>query len=212
MSITGFSNTRSSEYMILNDLYSNVKSKYKIFYPLFFQKRRDNTNLSLLNNVPNLQVIACFARRPKTDSVLSNKTIITFRRSIFEHADFLNKLDIPVLAASPIGTTVDSIGFGSKCKWFRIDAGIDSEYEEYRFYDGEILHDCHTNGINLIQYDQLDKILLSAPEQNWIEIIRKIEGWDREYSNYYFLNHGRSIFNYVSGLKPVFIVYQILKR
>ncbi|MHB8065525.1 MAG: hypothetical protein ACYDG2_23405 [Ruminiclostridium sp.] len=208
MNITGFSNVRSSEYMILNDLYCKIKSNCNIFYPFIYQKRRDDTILSLMNNVDNLQVVACFARRPKTDSVLSPKTIITFRHSMFEQAYFLKKYNIPVLAASPIGTGIKYIGFGSKCQWFQIDTGIMSYYEEYKLYNGQIISNDLADGINLVEKNEIDKILLSVPKQSWTEIIEKIQDWDVAYSNYYFTYHSRNLFNSVSGLKPIFIMYQ----
>lgn len=109
MSVTGFSNVRNSEYMILNDLYNRVQPSCQLFYPFYYQRRRDDTRLSLLNNPGDLQIVACFARRPKTDSVLSTETTVFFRHSIFEQTDFLEKFNIPVIAGTPLGTGIESM-------------------------------------------------------------------------------------------------------
>jgi hypothetical protein len=211
MSITGFSNERTSEYMILNDLYNKVQSKCRVFYPFYYQKKRDDTQLSLLNDPGELQVVACFARRPKTDSVLSRRTIITFRHSMFEQVNYLKKYGIPVIAASPIGTGIENIGFGSKCKWFQIDADIIANCIEYRFFDDFIEPDCVMEGIRLLDDMKINELLHSAPKKSWSEIIELIKVWNEAYTNHYFSFHSRNLFNTYSGYKPVFIVYDIAK-
>ncbi len=211
MYITGFSSVRSSEYVVLNDLYNRIRPSFKLFYPFFYQRNRDDTILSLSNKVDNLQLVACFARRPKTDAVLSPRTIITFRRSIFEQVDYFAKYNIPVLASSPIGTGLESIGFGSECKWFNINTGIKTDYEEFYFLKGQV-NNKSVKGINILENDELNNILLSAPKHNWVDIIDKIQNWNTEYTNFYFSYHLRNLFHYASGLKPVFIVYQLIEK
>lgn len=153
--VTGFSNARTSEYMILNNLYETIKSKCSLFYPFYFYKNRDDTRISLLNDIHNLHLIACFARRPKTDYPLSKYTNISFRRSMFEQVNFFRKYEIPVLAAAPLGTGIEEIGFGAKCQWFKLSSGIDFDYIEYEF-DNYII-DTHSQieGVNLLDNDSL---------------------------------------------------------
>ncbi len=205
MNITGFSNARSSEYMVLYDLYNRIKQECKFFYPFYYHRRRDDTNLSRLNKLENLKVVACFARRPKTDFVLSSNLIITFRNSIFDQVNLFNKFDIPVLAASPMGTGIEEIGFGSKCQWFKINPGIEKDYVEYEFREGQIKKDKLIDGIRMFENDDIHTLLKSVPNQSWIGILEKIEQWDITYSNYYFTYHKKNLFNSVSGLKPIFI-------
>ena len=38
----GFSNERSAEYMILNNLYEKIKNEYRLFYPFYYKKNRDD--------------------------------------------------------------------------------------------------------------------------------------------------------------------------
>lgn len=167
MGVTGFSSERTSEYMILNDLYNKVQSNCRLFYPFYYHKRRDDTRISLMNDPGDLQIVACFARRPKTDLVLSNKTTISFRQSIFEQVNFLEKFNISVIAGSPLGTGIKSIGFGSKCQWFQIHAGIIDYYVEYRFRDDVIEPGSQVKGIRLLEDQQIFELLLSAPRYTW---------------------------------------------
>lgn len=211
MNATGFSNERTSEYMILNNLYNKIKLYCQLFYPFFYHKRRDDTNISLMNDPGELQFVACFARRPKTDSVLSSETTISFRHSIFEQTEFFEKLDIPVIAGSPLGTGIERIGFGAECQWFQIRAGIKDYYLEYRFCQNIVDPDCLVNGINLLDDTQIHKLLLSAPQYRWSKIIELIQNWNEIYATYYYTYHNRNLFNSISGHKPVFIVYKMFK-
>jgi hypothetical protein len=211
MSITGFSNERTSGYMILNDLYNKIQSRCRLFYPFYYHKRRDDTHISLMNDPGDIQIVACFARRPKTDSVLSSKTIISFRRSIFDQVDFLEKFDIPVIAGTPLGTGIENIGFGSKCQWFQVHSGIEDDYIEYRFRHHIIEPDCLVKGIRLLDDTQIHRLLLSTPKYNWSKIIELIQTWSEAYSTHYFMYHNRNLFNTISGIKPVFIVYDLCK-
>ena len=212
MRITGFSNERTSEYMILNNLYNKVQSSCQLFYPFFYHKRRDDTLISLMNDPGDIQLVACFARRPKTDSVLSDKTIISFRRSIFDQVDFLeNNFNISVIAGTPLGTGIQSIGFGGKCQWFQIHAGITDYYVEYRFRRNKVKPACLINNIRLLNDKQIHQLLLSSRKYNWPEIIELIQNWYEEYHKYYFMSHNCNLFNSISGLKPIFIAYQICK-
>ena len=202
MGVTGFSSERTSEYMILNDLYNKVKSSCRLFYPFYYHKRRDDTHISLMNDLSDLHVVACFARRPKTDSVLSSKTTISFRQSIFDQTNILKEFYIPVIAGTPLGTGIESIGFGSKCQWFQIHAGITDDYVEYRFHDGVIEPGCQVKYISLLDVTQIHQILLSTENYNW----------HQAYSRHYYMFNNRNLFNSISGLKPVFIVSQLLSK
>lgn len=44
---TGFSTERAVEYMVLHDLYARIKEKYSLFYPFFYQRNRNDMQLSL---------------------------------------------------------------------------------------------------------------------------------------------------------------------
>lgn len=203
--ITGFSNVRTSEYTILYDLYERIKDKSSYFYPFFFHKRRDDTSLSMSNNITDLHLIACFARRPKTDFHLSDYSYISFRRSIFEQVDVFQKYKIPVIAASPLGTGIEKIGFGSKCQWFELKPGIDKEYVEYEFVNNNTNQYTLISGINLLDSESLDSILKSAPLYHWNHIVQLIQNWYYEY----VANHALNMFNSVSGQRPIFIVYKL---
>jgi hypothetical protein len=195
--------------MILNDLYQNQSMRYKWFYPFYFQRRRDDTNLSRMNYINDIHIIACFARRPKTDSVSSNKTIITFRNSIFEQTYFLNKFDIPVIAGTPLGTRIDTIGFGSKCQWFNVKPYNNNESIEYAFVNEKLQSSCQNNSIILLDKNQIYNILTSAPKHSWIDTLELLNKWNSTFTNHYFMHHTRNLFYSTGGIKPIFIAYQL---
>lgn len=209
MGVTVFSNARSSEYMILFDLFSKMEGKLKLFYPCYFNKNRDDTQLSLMSNVDDLRVIACFARRSKTDHINSKKTVISFRNSIFEQIEILKELQIPVIAGTPLGTWIEKIGFGSECQWFEIHSGVAEHYIEYEFNDYIIDENCLVAGIDLLNDNLINKLFLSAPKRTWKEIIELIRKWYELFKNYYYRDHYENLFNSYSGLKPIFIIYKI---
>lgn len=182
--VIGFSNERTSEYMILNDLYNKISNRCSFFYPFFFHKKRDDTSISFLNRVINLHLIACFARRPKTDYPLSDYSVISFRSSLFEQVNFLKKYEIPVIAGTPMGTGIEKIGFGSKCQWFELNAGVDEYYVEYKFINFIIDPKSVISGINLLDDRDLNNLLLSTPIYNWAEMLQLLQNWYDDYYNY----------------------------
>jgi len=202
--VTGFSNERTSEYMILNDLYGKMKDKCKYFYPFFFHKNRDDTILSLHNDVADLHFIVCFSRRPKTNAPFSEHTYISFRQSLFDHASFFHQHGIPVIVGSPLGTSIENIGFGSECQWFQIQPGVNEQYIVYRFMQYDIDTKTVIKGIELLDDDNLNKLLLSAPILDWNEIVQLLRSWYEHYQ----INHPRGLFYSIPGQKPIFIVYR----
>ncbi len=182
--VTGFSNERTSEYMILYDLYNKIKKEFSFFYPFYYHSKRDDTYLSKLNDINDLHLVACFARRPKTNIPFSNRVFISFRRSMFEQANFLRKSDIPVIVGTPLGTAIDNIGFGSACQWFSINAEIDDGYIVYDFINNKIDSKCIIDGIDLIKDDDIGKVLLSAKTYEWTEIIDVVQSWNNVYKHY----------------------------
>lgn len=87
--------------MICNNLYNKLEKECSFFYPFYYQSKRDDTEISLLNNIENLHLIACFARRPKVNRYMSNNTYITFRKTMFEQTNILNNYNIQVVSGTP---------------------------------------------------------------------------------------------------------------
>ena len=82
---TGFSNEKSAEYVVINDLYYKVKDKCSLFYPIIYQNKRDDTMISSQNNIDNLGLFICFARRPKVNNIYDDiypKAIIQLNNNI----------------------------------------------------------------------------------------------------------------------------------
>jgi hypothetical protein len=203
---TGFSNERTSEYMILNDLYYKLKNKCSFFYPFYYHSKRDDTALSLLNDITDLHLIACFARRPKTYSPMSDDTYITFRQSMFEQTNILHKYSIPVISGTPIGTSIDKIGFGSTCIWFSIQPDIKDDYVICEFFKGIIEDDSLIKGINIIDDKKLYDTFESTLCYSWKEIIDLLRTWQIEFKDHFYMCRG--LFNTIPVQKPVFIAYK----
>lgn len=87
----GFSNEKSAEYVIINDLYCKIKDKCSLFYPIIYQSKRDDTLVSLQNNIDNLGLLICFARRSKVNNMYDDIVEITFRETLFKHIIFMIK-------------------------------------------------------------------------------------------------------------------------
>lgn len=139
---------------------------------------------------------------------MSSYTYVTFRQSLFEQTNFLNKYGIPVISGTPIGTSIEKIGFGSKCIWFSIYPGNQEEYVVYKFYDGNIEADCTIKDISLVNDDGLYDILSLTPLLKWTEVISLLKAWQMEYKDYFYSNHGRILFNSIPVQRPFFIVYK----
>lgn len=202
--ITGFSNERSSEYTILNDLYRKYEKHFSYFYPFHFHKNRDDTALSRSDNTQNLHLICLFSRRPKTNSIGSQQVYINFRSNTFFQSEFLYKYGISTISASPIASEIGELGFGATCQWFGSFSDIElNDGEKCNTFEKEITH---TGDFILktIDDEKLLKILESTKVFTWKEVLKIIKEWYHEYLDY----AGRNMFNTYSGQKPVFIVYK----
>lgn len=202
---TGFSNERTAEYMILNDLYGMIGKYCTFFYPFYFHRKRDDTLISMEHDIKDLHLLICFARRPKTPMIDSGISIITFRESVFEHTNYFGKKSIPAIAGAPIGTSVEEIGFGSKCKWFNVKPNSGLDYVEYCFLDGEIDKGSTNKAVIPLEPRNLINIMKSAPEFTWIEIIEILRGWYNDYEQ----SRNLGLFYTIPGQKPIFIVYKM---
>lgn len=148
---TGFSNEKSAEYVVLNNLYNKVSDKCSFFYPFIFQSKRDDTLLSLQNETDNLHLIICFARRPKTDYIDDDKVIITFRETLFRRANYFKRRGISSIIGAPIGTCIDEIGFGAHCQWFYPEPNYNNDFSQVFVYKEDRVDLVNANsGVNVI--------------------------------------------------------------
>lgn len=202
--ITGFSTERTSEYIILHDLYEKIRDQSFFFYPFFYQRNRDDTNLSMENEVEGLHFIICFARRPKTDIPSSRYSVVTFRESIFDHVKYFSDLGIPSVVGAPIGTCIKEIGFGSKCLWFQLSPRKETDYITYEFFDGKI-SSSQLDEISILDNDRLKEVLKTTNQYKWNEILSIVRKW------YFYFTATRptGLFYSIPGQKPVFIAYKI---
>lgn len=204
---TGFSNEKSAEYVVLYDLYNKVKNKCSFFYPFIYQSKRDDTMLSLDNEINNLHFIICFARRPKAYFVGEKRVEITFRKTLFERSDYFKAKKIESIVGVPIGTRIEEIGFGADCQWF---------YPKQNFTDG--YSQCHIlkerknlkdniPGINILTDEMINELFDSSPILKWKDIIEMLQEW------YYWeksMVYSR-FFMSISGQRPIFIAYKLIK-
>ncbi|MBS4746141.1 hypothetical protein V2J31_17155 [Bacillus safensis] len=202
---TGFSNERSAEYIILNDLYRKFEKNFTYFYPIHFHKNRDDTMLSKSDNAKGFKLICLFSRRPKTNFIGSKIVDINFRQSIFSQSELLFKHGISTIVASPIATQIEELGFGAFCQWFEVfsDVRIDNDsvsnvLNKEINYIGEFIP-------KAIDDKNLLKILKKSDIYTWKEIIEIIEEWYYEYTSYAGLN----MFHTYSGQKPLFLIYKL---
>lgn len=200
---TGFSTERAAEYMVLHNLYTIIKEKYPLFYPFYYQKNRDDTQLSFENIIDELHLITLLARRSKTFSPNSTYSAITFRPSLFEHTNYFSTFGITTIVGAPTGTSVDKICFGSKCCWFQLFPSYDENYFTYELIEGKP-HTVPPPNISVLDYNSLLEILCQSPKFSWREVLSIVRGWNDMYKK----THLRTLFNYFPRQKPVFIVYK----
>lgn len=211
---TGFANEKTAEHIVLHDLYEKYRNYYDYFYPFYFRKGRDDTKIALENNRGCYKLVAVFARRPKTTTIDPGRIIVTLRKSLFEGALFFEERGIPVFASSPIGSSIDDIGFGSQCRWFKICPnrafnGLSLEREvgekvDYEFFNDELVSEVDSRALPLDEASSL-KILTDATEYNWEEIICLMHDWyDRMR---YFGRWGA--YGVPAEQRPAFLAYRI---
>lgn len=201
---TGFSNEKSAEYVILNNLYSKFNNRFSFFYPICFHKRRDDTSISYNDEAKDLRIIACFSRRAKTDYIYSKKGIVTWRENHFRQSKFLNKIGISTISSVPIGSSIEEIGYGSFCEWFEIVGNNDFSTESWHFLDKKT-HERKTKRIKNINETELLELLSKGGIYTWSELLDLIREWHLEFIQ----AENTSFFHYFSGQKPIFIIYRM---
>lgn len=201
---TGFSNERSAEYVILNDLYQKLNANFSFFYPVWFHKRRDDTSISYSNKTRNLRLVACFSRRIKTDYIHSEKSLATWRESHFRQCHFFKENDTSTITAVPIGSSIEEIGFGAYCQWFEISSNGDFSEENVHFLYQKIF-ESETERIRGVNEIELFELLANGKVYSWNEILDLLRKWYQE-----FIQSTRTnLFHFYSGQKPIFIVYRL---
>lgn len=208
---TGFSNVRSTEYSLLYTLYNECRNKFEYFYPFYFQKKRDDTLLSLENTIHDIQIIALFARRPKTKYVNSDYIEISFRKTLFEQIHILNSLNIPVIAGSPLASNIENVGFGAKMQWFELISGEIRDIVNYRFDCCNLKEDDLIKEIKPINISDINCILEKAPKNDWKGLITLVKEWYDTYFTHYHTYHRLNLFKSVSSQKPIFVSYKLNK-
>ncbi len=205
---TGFSNEKSAEYVVLNNLYNKVKDKCSFFYPFIYQSKRDDTLLSLQNEIDDLRFIICFARRPKTYRIGDNVVEITFRETLFSRSDYFKTKSVESIIGAPIGTRIEEIGFGANCKWFYPKQNFTDRYSQCLIYKDGVNFIDENPGINMLSDDMINELFESAPVLQWKEIIEMLQEW-------YFMEKNRiynRFFRFVQGQRPIFIAYKLDKK
>ena len=202
--VTGFSNEKSAEYIILYDLYNKFKDKFTFFYPFIYQSKRDDTLLSLKNEINNLRLIVCFARRPKANYKDDNEIVITFRETLFDKSNYFYEEGVDSIIGVPIGSRVEEIGFGARCHWFYPEKNAIS-------YSTCVIN---KNSMELVKFDKAISVLNEyeiidlmkcAKTRNWKEIIMLLKTWYMYETNNSYNGFGF----WVRGQRPIFIVYKL---
>lgn len=204
---TGFSNEKSAEYVVLYDLYDKVKDKCSFFYPFIYQSKRDDTLLSLKNEINDLHFIICFARRPKTYLIGDNVIEITFRETLFSRSDYFKTKKVESIVGAPIGTRIEEIGLGAHCQWFYPKQNFTDRYSQCLLYKDRTNFIDNIPGINMLTDDMINELFDSAPVLQWKDIIEMLQEW-------YFMEKSRVYNRFlmsVPGQRPIFIAYKLNK-
>lgn len=202
---TGFSNEKSAEYVVLFDLYNRVKDKCSFFYPFIYQSKRDDTLLSLENDINNLHLIICFARRPKAYKLGGNMLEITFRESLFMRSDYFKSKNIESIIGAPIGTRIEEIGFGAHCQWFYPTVNFRDKYSECHISKDRLNYIDVEPGINILSDEVINQLFNNALILQWKDIINIVQEWylveKNRVSNRFWMS--------ITGQRPIFIAYKL---
>lgn len=204
---TGYANSRTIDNLISFDLYKDVAELVDYYYPMFYQKGRDNTQLSKKFDFDGLGIIAVFSRRPKTIDSNSNYVCFSIQRNSFEQELILRELNIPVLYATPLETNISKVCYGCEIKWFKTIEEIDGNIE-IDFYQKEQIN--YKNKI--VNLDKITIVEMLSNIENkltWQELINKLEEYDHLKKKRIF--HDRHSFFMPNIQKPIFIVYRLIK-
>ena len=204
---TGFSNEKSAEYVIINDLYDKIKNECSFFYPFLYQSKRDDTMLSLQNNIDSLGLIVCFARRSKVCSIYDDVVEITFRETLFKHSNYFYNKGVNSIIGAPIGSRIEEIGFGSKCKWFYPEKNVDCDYSFCQINKNNLELLKNSRNVNELEVNEIINIMKCTKNWKWSELVKLLKDWHTE-EKYNSFNFSRFGF-WIRGQRPIFVVYRL---
>lgn len=202
---TGFSNEKSAEYVILNDLYYKIKDMCSLFYPIIYQSKRDDTRISGQNDIDNLRLLICFARRPKVTRVQDEVIEITFRETLFKYANYFYNKGVDSIIGIPIGSRIDEIGFGAKCKWFYSEKNRDCDFCHCLVDKTSLCCLKKDKGIDELEEHEIIERIQYAKKWNWHEIVELLQDWYKKEKEDSFSRFGF----WVRGQRPIFVVYKL---
>lgn len=202
---TGFSNEKSAEYVVINDLYYKVKNYCSLFYPIIYQSKRDDTLISLQNNIDNLGLLICFARRPKVTNIYDDIIEITFRETLFKQADYFYNEGVKSVIGVPIGSRIEEVGFGAKCKWFYPKENSDCIFSHCLVDKSSLNCIKKSDNVSELKEDEIVNIMQRIKKRSWKEILELLKNWYWKERQEAFTSFGF----WVRGQRPIFVVYKL---
>lgn len=202
---TGFSNEKSAEYVVINDLYCKIKDKCALFYPIIYQSKRDDTMISSQNNIDDLGLLICFARRPKVNSLYDEIIEITFRETLFKHANYFYNKGVDSIIGIPIGSRIEEIGFGAKCKWLVPEKNGDGKFSCCLVDKSSLKCIMESDNVNELKEGAIIDIMRRAKKWSWNEILELLKNWYWQERQEAFTSFGF----WVRGQRPIFVVYKL---
>lgn len=202
---TGFSNEKSAEYVVINDLYYKVKDNCSLFYPIIYQSKRDDTMISSQINIDNLGLFICFARRPKVNNIYDDIIEITFRETLFKHANYFYNEGVESIIGTPIGSRIEEVGFGAKCKWFYPKENSDCIFSHCLVDKSNLNCIKASNNVSELKEYEIIDIMRRAKKRNWYEILKLLKNWYWKERQEAYTHLGF----WVRGQRPIFMVYKL---
>lgn len=202
---TGFSNEKSAEYVIINDLYYKVKENCSLFYPIVYQSKRDDTMISLQSNIGNLGLLICFARRPKVKKLYDNIIEITFRETLFKHSNYFYNEGVESIIGVPIGSGIEEVGFGAKCKWFYPNENSDCIFTHCLVDKSNLNCIEKSDKVSELKEEEIIDKMQRSKKYSWSEILELLKNWYKEERQGAYTRFGF----WVRGQRPIFVVYML---
>ncbi len=124
MSEIGFISEHSAEYLLVPKLCSILEPDFSGTVPIYYWASREGARLSLESRFGStIQIVACFARRPKVSHVGQDHILVKFNEVLFEYAAASSDNGIPVFAGVPLASSLDQLTTDRESAWFKLVGG-----------------------------------------------------------------------------------------
>lgn len=193
-----FISEHSAEYLLVPKLCAILEPDFSSTLPIYYWATREGSRLSLESRFDALiQIVACFARRPKVSYAGQDCILVKFNEMLFEYATAASGNGIPVLAGVPLVSSLSQLTSNRESAWFEIvgeDHKLDDAWCRLAIPDGTIIDKSDpSHVIGPLTPDQLRKLVNEQAElmlwSDAAELIRRLRRMKRGWGPYSWMGN-----------------------